>query len=280
MKIQERTGAGAGRSAAPAQPPVGDRLPTPPRERKPALAALAVLLILVGALGATMLVLRAGDRIEVMKVVKDVPAGESVEESDVTSVMVAADSGVKYVHMDQMAQLAKLKAKSTIYAGTVLVGQMFAETADIPAGKAAVGLALKEGQYPSDIKSGDTVNVYNVDGGTGKSGSGSTSSSASNPLIVAGAKVGDVKEQGDATVSTGNLALTLLVDQDDAAAVTRASSAGAAAIVRVAGTGTAAGSGGASGSGNASGDSTGADTGSDAGSGTGSGSSSSSGTGN
>ncbi|MER5975508.1 hypothetical protein ABT142_03150 [Streptomyces sp. NPDC001857] len=280
MKIQERTGAGAGRSAAPAQPPVGDRLPTPPRERKPALAALAVLLILVGALGATMLVLRAGDRIEVMKVVKDVPAGESVEKSDVTSVMVAADSGVKYVHMDQMTQLAKLKARSTIYAGTVLVGQMFADTADIPAGKAAVGLALKEGQYPSDIKSGDTVNVYNVDGGTGKSGSGSTSSSASNPLIVAGAKVGDVKEQGDATVSTGNLALTLLVDQDDAAAVTRASSAGAAAIVRVAGTGTAAGSGGASGSGNASGDSAGADTGSDAGSGTGSGSSSGSGTGN
>ncbi|MEU0058834.1 hypothetical protein [Streptomyces sp. NPDC006334] len=280
MKIQERTGAGAGRSAAPAQPPVGDRLPTPPRERKPALAALAVLLILVGALGATMLVLRAGDRIEVMKVVKDVPAGESVKESDVTSVMVAADTGVKYVHMDQMAQLAKLKARSTIYAGTVLVGQMFADTADIPAGKASVGLALKEGQYPSDIKAGDTVNVYNVDGGTGKSGSGSTSSSASNPLIVAGAKVGKVKEQGDATVSTGNLALTLLVDQDDAAAVTRASSAGAAAIVRVAGTGTAAGSGGASGSGNASGDSAGADTGSDAGSGTGSGGSSSSGTGN
>ncbi|RZU16940.1 hypothetical protein [Streptomyces sp. BK239] len=280
MKIQERTGAGAGRSAAPAQPPVGDRLPTPPRERKPALAALAVLLILVGALGATMLVLRAGDRIEVMKVVKDVPAGESVEKSDVTSVMVAADTGVKYVHMDQMTQLAKLKARSTIYAGTVLVGQMFADTADIPAGKASVGLALKEGQYPSDITAGDTVNVYNVDGGTGKSGSGSTSSSASNPLIVAGAKVGKVKEQGDATVSTGNLALTLLVDQDDAAAVTRASSAGAAAIVRVAGTGTAAGSGGASGSGNASGDSAGADTGSDAGSGTGSGGSSSSGTGN
>lgn len=60
MKIQERTGAGNNRSAAPVQPTMGERLPSPPRERKPALAALAVLLILVGALGATMLVLRAG----------------------------------------------------------------------------------------------------------------------------------------------------------------------------------------------------------------------------
>ena len=74
MKIQERTGAGAGRSAVPAGPSVGDRLPTPPRERKPALAALAVLLILVGALGATMLVLQAGDRIEVVKITEEIPA--------------------------------------------------------------------------------------------------------------------------------------------------------------------------------------------------------------
>ena len=75
MKIQERTGAGGGRSSMPAPSMSGERLPTPPRERKPALAALAVLLILVGALGATMLVLRAGDRIEVVKVTKAIPAG-------------------------------------------------------------------------------------------------------------------------------------------------------------------------------------------------------------
>lgn len=241
MKIQERTGAGAGRSAAPAQPSVGDRLPTPPRERKPALAALAVLLILVGALGATMLVLRAGDRVEVVKVTKDIQAGESVGNDNTTSVMVADDASIHYVKWSQLDALKKLKAKSTIYAGTVVVGDMFAEKAEIPAGKASVGLALKEGQYPADIKSGDHVAVYNVDSsssssnsGSGKTGTGSSSSS-SGGLLVQNALVSSVKDSSDATVSTGNLSLTLLVDQTDAAAVARAASANAVAIVRVPG---------------------------------------------
>jgi hypothetical protein len=239
VKIQERTGAGAGRSAAPAQPSVGDRLPTPPRERKPALAALAVLLILVGALGATMLVLQAGDRIEVVKVTDDIQAGESVG-NNVTSVMVAADDSINYIKWSQLGTLKTLKARSTIYKDTVVMGQMFAKKASLPAGKAAVGLALKEGQYPSDIKAGDVVSAYRV--GTSGAGSnssddntGSSGTSSSGGGIVDNARVNAVKDDSDATVSTGNLSLTLLVDQADAAALASAAAAGEVAIVHVPG---------------------------------------------
>lgn len=238
MKIQERTGAGAGRSAGPAQPSIGDRLPTAPRERKPALAALAVLLILLGALGATMLVIQAGDRIEVIKVTADIPAGESVTSSNVTSVMVAADDSINYVKWSQLDSLKSYKAKSTIYAGTVVIGEMFAKGGStLPAGKASVGVALKEGQYPADIKVGDVVAVYNV--GTSNSGSGSTgsTSTSSGGPIVGNARVNTESDNSDATVNTGNLSLTLLVDQGDAAAVARAASAGAVAIVHVSGNG-------------------------------------------
>jgi hypothetical protein len=244
VKIQERTGAGHGRSAAPAQPSVGDRLPTPPRERKPALAALAVLLILVGALGATMLVLQAGDRIEVIKVTKDIQAGESVTDDNVTSVMVAEDSGINYVPWSQLKALESLKAKTAIYKGTVVMGQMFAEEAQLPAGKAAVGVALKEGQYPSDLKSGDTVAVYNVDASasgsnsnTSDSSSSSSTSTSGGGLLADNAKVSNVADDSDATVSTGNLSVTLLVDKDAAAAVTKAASAGAVSVVHVSGSG-------------------------------------------
>jgi hypothetical protein len=202
-----------------------------------------VLLILVGALGATMLVLQAGDRIEVIKVTKDIEAGESVSDDNVTSVMVAEDSGVDYVPWAQRKALKALKARTTIYAGTVVVGQMFAEEAKLPAGKAAVGLALKEGQYPSDLKSGDTVAVYNVDAAGGSSNSDSSDSSSSSTsasgggLIAANAKVSSVADESDATISTGNLSVTLLVDQADAAAVTKAASAGAVSVVHVSGSG-------------------------------------------
>ncbi|MEU8695123.1 hypothetical protein [Streptomyces sp. NPDC048665] len=241
MKIQERTGAGAGRAAVPAQAPVGDRLPTPPRERKPALAALAVLLILLGALGATTLVLRAGNRIEVVKVTQPIQVGQSVNSSNSTSVMVAADSSIDYVRWDQLGALKDYKARTTIYPGTVVVGQMFTKGDVLPAGKAVVGVSLKDGQYPADIQAGDTVAVYNVDSGgsgSGKTGTGagtgsSSSGSASSGEPIATAKVGYKKDGGDATISSGNLSLTLIVDRADAAAVTRAASNGAVAVVHV-----------------------------------------------
>ncbi|MFI6339496.1 hypothetical protein [Streptomyces sp. NPDC050535] len=234
MKIQERTGAGNNRSGAPVQPTMGERLPAPPRERKPALAALAVLLILVGALGATMLVLRAGDRVEVVQVTGEIQAGQSVGDH-VTSVLVAEDTGVNYVKWNQVESLKKLKARSTIYKGTLVIGDMFTEGQSIPAGKASVGLALKEGQYPIDIKPGDTVAVYRVgdDSGTGNSSSGTTG--AANSLIVDQAEVSDVKRASDSTISSTSLPVTLTVDSADAAAVAAASSAGEAVLVLIPG---------------------------------------------
>lgn len=239
MKIQERTGAGAGRSAAPAGPAVGDRLPTPPRERKPALAALAVLLILVGALGATMLVLQAGDRIEVVKVTNEIQAGESVTDKDVTSVMVADDPGINYILWTQLDTLKTLKAKATIYDDTVVQGQMFTKESSLPEGKASVGLALKEGQYPAGIKPGDIVAAYRVGGnggsGSNDSGDSGATGSSSGGALVDDARVSAVADDSDATVSTGSKTLTLLVDQADAAALASAAAAGEVAIVHVPG---------------------------------------------
>ncbi|MGW3409026.1 hypothetical protein [Streptomyces sp. NPDC000888] len=235
MKIQERTGAGNHRSAAPVQPAMGERLPAPPRERKPALAALAVLLILVGALGATMLVLRAGDRIEVIKVTQQIEAGESVNSTNTTSVMVAADTGINYVEWSQLNTLKTLKAKSTIYKDTVVMGQMFAEGESIPAGKASVGVALKEGHYPDGIKAGDTVAVYRVGSDSGTTDSSSSTTGAGNTLIVDRAEISKVKNGSDSTISSTNLPVTLTVDSADAAAVAQAAAAGEVALVLIPG---------------------------------------------
>jgi hypothetical protein len=214
---------------------MGERLPAPPRERKPALAALAVLLILVGALGATMLVLRAGDRVEVVQVTSDIQAGESVG-SHVTSVMVADDASIHYVKWSQLGDLKSLKAKSTIYAGTVVIGDMFASKSTLPAGKASVGLALKEGQYPADIKAGDIVSAYRVGSDSSSSDkTGSSGTSSSNSLIVENARVNTKSDTSDATVSTGNLSITLLVDQNDVPALTAAAAAGEVSVVLVPG---------------------------------------------
>ncbi|MFE9406742.1 hypothetical protein ACFYNY_34105 [Streptomyces sp. NPDC006530] len=238
MKVQERGGAGTHRGAAPGQP-VGERLPAPPRERKPALAALAVLLILIGALGATVLVLRAGDRVEVYQLNENVAAGHAVTKKQLTTVMVAADDKVHYITPGEFGALSKLRAKSNLYAGSVLVGEMFAAGGGTEAGKAAVGVSLKEGQYPTNLKDGETVAVYRVgtSAGSGKtSGSGgnanSGSAGGSSPLVQR-AVVSDVGTQ-DKSFGSGNLAVTLTVNTSEAAAVAQAASAGEVAVVRVA----------------------------------------------
>ncbi|MFH8237072.1 hypothetical protein [Streptomyces sp. NPDC018321] len=237
MKIQERTGAGAGRSAAPAQPSVGDRLPSPPRERKPALAALAVLLILLGALGATMLVLRAGDRVEAIQVTANVKAGDSITEDNIKVVMVNEDSGADFVLWEQRESLMKLQAKSTIYEGTVVVGQMFADKAAMEQGKATVGVALKEGQYPAGLGEGDNVAVYRVGNKASSTDQDSSSGStgADNSLLVERAVVESAPGSGGDGISSTSKAFTLTVDAADAAAVAQAASAGEVALVLVPG---------------------------------------------
>ncbi|MGW8725316.1 hypothetical protein ACWGNF_04655 [Streptomyces sp. NPDC055808] len=242
MKVQERGGAGTHRGSVPGQP-VGERLPAPPRERKPALAALAVLLILIGALGATVLVLRAGDRVEVYKLRNDVAAGHAVQDGDLTTVMVAADDGTHYIHPGEREALRKLRAKSNLYSGSILVGEMFAEDGGLQAGKAAVGVSLKEGQYPTNLKDGETVAVYRVGSsaggssstgkGSGSSWSGNSGSTGGSSPLVQHAVVSDTGTQ-DKSFGSGNLAVTLTVSTAEAAALTQAASAGEVAVVRVA----------------------------------------------
>lgn len=234
MKIQERSGAAHGRSAAPAQPSVGDRLPTPPRERKPALAALAVLLILVGALGATMLVLQAGDRVEVVKVTEEIPAGGTVTDSNVTSVLVADNAAINYIKWDQLATLKTLKAKSTIYKDTVVMGQMFGSDAGAADGKTLVGLSLKAGQFPSGIKVGDTVAAYHVTDGGSSSNSSASASGDDNSVLVDKAIVTAVPAANDDDiVGSANTAYTLAVDSDAAPALAQAAANGQVALVLV-----------------------------------------------
>jgi len=53
-------------------------------------------------------------------------------------------------------------AATAIPSGTLLSGAMVARTNNLAAGKAVVGLALKDGQLPDGLQAGDRVNVYEV----------------------------------------------------------------------------------------------------------------------
>lgn len=207
----------------------GDRLPSPPRERKPGLAALAALLVLAGALGAAMLVLRAGDRVEAIQLTERVPAGQPIPEDAMRTVMVAEEPGVDYVLWSQRDIMERqgLVASTDLVEGTVLVGPMLSEDDGLGQDQVIVGLALQPGQYPPGLQAGDTVDAYWV--GNASSGD-APEGSTPEELIADNARVAEINGEADGTSA---LSLRLRVDADDAVALARPASDGEVAVVIV-----------------------------------------------
>lgn len=142
--------------------PGGRRLPSAPRERKPALAALAVLLILGCALGTGFLVIQNGKRVAAIEISQAVGAGQRIPVTAMQEVQIASNSGLSYVPWNQASQVASFYAANPIPAGTLLTNAMVARSATSTAGRALEGLALKDGQLPPGLQVGEHIDVYAV----------------------------------------------------------------------------------------------------------------------
>lgn len=218
------------RPAPAVPPPANVRAPSAPRDRKPALAALGLLLVLVGALASVYLQQQAKDRVGVVEIVKQVPQGQTITADDIGEAMVAVDSNISYVTWAQ-AQAGALKgytARTDLVAGTLLVGQMLTTGTPMAAGQEVVGFSLKDGQYPLGIQAGDTVSAYYVSNKNDASTAQQfLSGGFSQAPVVANVPVFDV---GPASTS-GDIDISLVLNQQDAGAVIQAASGGNLVLV-------------------------------------------------
>ncbi len=126
------------------------------------LAALAVLLIVGGAAGAGYLLTRNAKRVAAIEITQQVSAGQKFPLSAMQQVDIAADSGVSYVPWSEASQVAQFYAGSAIPPGTLLNSAMVVRASNVTAGKAVLGLALKDGQLPDNLQVGDHVDIYQV----------------------------------------------------------------------------------------------------------------------
>lgn len=211
--------------------PAGRRLPTAPRERKPALAALALLLIVGGALGAGFLVIQSGKRVAAVEISSQVGAGQQIPVSAMRQIQVAADTGVQYVPWDEASQVARFFASTTIPAGTLLTRTMVVQSSAATNGKDVLGLALKDGQWPPNLTQGDRIAVFSV---ASSSSTGGGCPGAGGTLLTGDASVIDIN-----TGSTGNLVgssqtggadVTVAIPPSTAGAVACNASAGNVAV--------------------------------------------------
>ena len=236
-------GAVADQQASWAEPtaPGGRRMPSAPRERKPALAALAVLLVALGAIAAGYLVINAGHRVGAVEITQEVGQGQRIPASAIKEVEIASNTGINYVAWQYANRVAGVYAAVQIPAGTLLTPAMTTATNNLAAGKVQVGLSLKPGQAPADLLIGQAVEAFGVGtgsgctGGTGGAGGGGTGNAAGPGVPIT---TGTIASVTGSTASNGSTAaVTLAVPSADAGILACYASAGDVAIALTPGSG-------------------------------------------
>lgn len=201
------------------------RTPLATRQRKPGYTALGVLLIVgLAALGG-YLYSTAGQKIPVVVVVQQVPAGHVVTAADLSTVDVAG--GVVAVAGSNLPSVLGQTATVDLLPNMLLQRSMVTDAPLLAVDEAQVGVALRAGQLPADgVLPGDTVQVLQLPG-KDVTGSGAA---ATATVLVPQAKVFSARP--DPSVA-GAWVVTVTVPTTAAAAVATASGLGAVALVMV-----------------------------------------------
>jgi hypothetical protein len=142
-----------------------------------------MLLILGGAAGAYYLVTQNAKRVAAIEIIQQVSVGQKIPLSAMQQVEIAANSGVHFVPWSEASQVAKFYAGSAIPPGTLLNAAMVIPASNVTAGRAVIGLALKDGQLPSDLQVGDHIDLFDVSG-TSNSCPGTPGGALSTDAVV------------------------------------------------------------------------------------------------
>jgi hypothetical protein len=138
-----------------------DRVPIPTRQRRPGLAALAVVLILGGAALSGYLAITSGNKHSVLALARDVADGNVITAADLTTISVSAPE-VNAIPASQFDQVVArhYRAQGKYPRGLILVTGMLRPFEVPGAGFVAVAVLVPEGSFPPQtIKSGNAVKV-------------------------------------------------------------------------------------------------------------------------
>lgn len=229
--------AGRGASRATGMPGFGGGGPGtrpsgPPKQRRPALAALALVLIVGGALIAALVAVRMDSREQVLVAKHDIAPGTKISATDLTTARVAP-GGVPVIAEDEASQvIGRTYALGKIRAGSLIDQTMLNTDPPLVNGRSEVSVALDSSLAPAAILTGgDLVEIVRTSG----TSSSAAAAGGGQPVPITQALVLSVQGSGGSSGGlsgdgTSTPTATLLVPTSAAAAVIDASGAKAAGI--------------------------------------------------
>jgi hypothetical protein len=132
--------AGQRPSAAPARAPQR-------RKRRPAVLALGVALVAAGGLGGAALYLTTGQRVPVLALAHDVPAGQPLTAADLTQVRISLDPALHPLSAD--SRVLNMRATTDLKAGQLLTAADLTNDPLVLAGQEVLGVSAKPSQLPA-----------------------------------------------------------------------------------------------------------------------------------
>jgi hypothetical protein len=139
-------------------------------------------------------------------------------------------TGVAFVSAAEANQVVGRAVTSAITAGTLLAPSDVTGSPGPPNGRALVGLALKPGQYPANIETGDRVLVViNI----GSSTSSGPTNSPTSPTTTALVEATVVQVDQAPANSSESIVVSVQMPQGNGAVVASAASGGNVALVVV-----------------------------------------------
>lgn len=137
------------------------RAAAPPRIRRSRMVlALAVLLVVVGALSFAYITVLVKDTVPVVVVAADVPRGEVITQAALGTAEITLDPGLDTVPAEESAQLVGKRAAVDLAAGGILTPGSVTDTSIPAEGESVVGVAVTPAQMPVEpLQAGALVRV-------------------------------------------------------------------------------------------------------------------------
>lgn len=213
-----------------------------PRSRRHLLAAGSVVVIVTSVAGFMSLYSSARRQEQIVVVTRTIEQGQILSSTDLGQASASLSDGVQAIPVSLSASFSGKRAAVTIPAGSLLVPGDVTSGPTIPPGDAVVGIALKDGQYPSTgVQPGGQVMVVQTasPGSSLPVGTMSESTSASNGseanagtgVLVPDAAVFDVTTPGANSGGTVSELVSVEVPTTLAAAVSTAAAADQVSLV-------------------------------------------------
>lgn len=203
-------------------------MPAPRRRRRPAWIALAVALIVLGAVGAVWAVNQASARVSVVGMRNTVAFGQTLQQRDLVEVQLPAEPALHPVPWSQASSLVGRRAATDLQAGSLITADAVTAQDVPPQGKDLVGVPAKATQMPgTPLHPRDLVLLVPYSGSGGQAGgtSGDAGSGAGSSALSA--EVYSVRPPDANGVSV----VDVLVQDGQGAGLVQRAAAGQIAIV-------------------------------------------------